>query len=730
MRKYLDILLLALLLIVPTLSWSNAGGSPAVQMNLIQEEQTIQPGQPFWVAVHFKMEEGWHIYWKNPGDVGVPVSVNWQLPPGFKAGPLQWPFPEKFTTADMIGFGYPKEVVLLSQIMPPDDLQSETRHQIKVKAEWLVCSSMMCQPGSTSSQLNVQVENRIPAVQEKKAAFFAEARKQLPIPVPGIPVKRNNGMIQLEIPASEKAITAASFFSEEQEAIDYSFEPRLVQSSESPNTYYLHFKEKSPIKSLKGVLVLNMQSDQVEAFDLDSLIEDHSAGLIAFADMQRIGLAPSKLVEEPSSTHEFEGGLGLALLLAFAGGMILNLMPCVLPIISLKVMSFVKMAGQKRSLTIKHGLWFSLGVLISFWILVGAIFILRAYGQVVGWGFQLQEPVFVVILASLFFIFALSLFGIFEWGLIFASWAGQTQYESVQNSQDTFAGSFFSGILATAVATPCTGPFLGSALGFALTLPAFEALLIFTSLGLGMCLPYLLLAIFPALLRFIPKPGAWMETFKQMTGFILLAAVVWLMWVFSAQTNSFSVICLTAGFLCFAFGVWIYGRCGVPSAGKAKRVIAYIVAVVCFFAGFQVIILPRATWGDSNETGSENNWGGWETFSAERVAELRAQGKPILIDFTAKWCLICQVNHFVLASNEVEQKLNRLGVIKMKADWTKNDPAITQELSKFGRNSVPLYVIYGTEKDQEALILPQVLTPDLVASHLDQAVKQNIAGNI
>jgi len=401
--------------------------------------------------------------------------------------------------------------------------------------------------------------------------------------------------------------------------------------------------------------------------------------------------------------------------------MILNLMPCVLPVMSFKVMSFVKMAGQSRSLTLKHGIMFSVGVLLSFWALATVMLVLRAYGQAVGWGFQLQEPLFVVILASLLFIFALNLFGLFEWGTFFASWAGQTQAEKAQQTTG-YTGSFLNGVLATAVATPCTGPFLGSAVGFAVTLPAWKSLLIFSSLGLGMSFPYLLLAAFPSFLRFMPKPGAWMEVFKQLMGFLLLATVLWLMWVFSAQTNAFSLICLLAGFLCFAIGAWIYGRGCTPVTPKKKQVLALAFVVLFVFAGVKAILFPHAAWdGEGSSSISStagNEWAGWEDFSPERLAELRLEGKPVLIDFTAKWCLICQANHMVLASDKVKTQLDKAGVVKMRADWTRSDPVITEHLSRYGRNSVPLYLLFGPNGNEEPLILPQVLTADIVTDHL------------
>lgn len=737
MKKYVNLFLILAVLILPSRSWSTGtdlmDGATAVKVELVQEEQTVQPGRSFWVALHLQIDEGWHVYWKNPGEIGMPLKIDWQLPPGFEAGPLQWPFPEKFTTADIIGFGYQGKVMLLSQITPPSTVNADESHPLSAKVEWLVCSSMMCQPGSASVTTTLNVQNSAPALRQEMTAHFAEARNKLPTSKIKIATKRKDGIVQLEVPP-QKNVVGAYFFPEEKDVIDHSVDPTIAINADEANSFLVNLKEKDevgvPRQTLKGVLVLHTKEgefEQVEAVNVNSPIQE-DAGLLSFAD----GTVIKKAIVSTSSSlpegnaFEFEGGLGLALLFAFLGGMILNLMPCVLPVISLKVMSFVKLSGEKRSLTLRHGLWFSLGVLFSFWILAGAILIFRSYGQAVGWGFQLQEPIFVVVLAALMFVFALSLFGIFEWGLIFASWAGQTQAEKAQKTSG-MAGSFFSGVLATAVATPCTGPFLGSAVGFALTLPAYQALLIFTSLGLGMCFPYLILAGFPRLLRFMPKPGAWMETFKQLMGFVLLASVVWLMWVFSAQTNSFSVVCLVAGLLLFAFGAWIYGRGGGPSVGKAKRISAYIATVMCFFIGTQAILLPKQSWSQGEAIASgDNHWKGWEPFSPQRVAELRAQGTPVFIDFTAKWCLICQANHFVLASEEIEQKFAQQGVVKMVADWTKNDPVITKELSKFGRNSVPLYVFYGSDQAQDPVILPQLLTSDVVASEIDRLPKLEV----
>jgi thiol:disulfide interchange protein DsbD len=735
-------ILLMIGLILPFQASAVNEGSSHVQVELFQEEETIQPNHPFWIALHLNLEEGWHVYWKNPGDAGIPLKVEWNLPEGFEAGPLQWPFPEKFTVADMVGFGYNGDVILLSQITPPAKLDPNGKISLKVQVKWLVCSALTCQPGSASATLPLTISSDSPRPRAEFTAVFEQARSKIPRTHVEVKTIRKQGIVQLEVPqetsdSQEGSIRDAYFFPEQKDVIDHSIEPTVAPSTENSNRYLVNLKgsdeigAKSP--NLKGVLVLHTKKgtkESVQAIDIDSPIEEEGANdtlslLDSFNSSSTLSIGSGAIASRSSSSLTFQGGLSLALVFAFIGGMILNLMPCVLPVVSFKVMSFIKMAGQSRSLTLKHGLMFSLGVILSFWILASIMLMLRTYGQAVGWGFQLQEPLFVVILASVLFIFSLSLFGLFEWGMFFASWAGQTQSDTAQKSSG-YTGSFLSGVLATAVATPCTGPFLGSAVGFAVTLPIFQSLLIFTSLGFGMCFPYLLLAAFPSFLRFMPKPGPWMETFKQLMGFLLLATVLWLLWVFSAQTDAFSLVCLLAGFLCFAIGGWIYGRGCTPLSTRKKRMFACSFVLLFAFIGCKTILLPRASWYHQERgasfRSSENEWVGWEDFSPERVVQLRQEGKPILIDFTAKWCLICQANHLVLNSENVQKQLDLSGVVRMKADWTKNDPVITEALSKFGRNSVPLYVLYGANEQQEPIILPQVLTADVVLEHLNTAI--------
>lgn len=472
-----------------------------------------------------------------------------------------------------------------------------------------------------------------------------------------------------------------------------------------------------PLSISDGAPSANAQLADLFAAARGRVPADPSDGVIAALDQP---VRAHAALAKPETA--FEGGIAIALLFAFLGGMILNLMPCVLPVLSFKVLSLVKIAGQSRRERLKQGALFSLGVVISFWILAGLMLTLRTYGQSVGWGFQLQEPLFVAGLAVLLFTFALSLFGVFELGLSMASLAGDMQLSGSKRSENM--QSFFSGVLATAVATPCTGPFLGATVGFAITLPFIQAMSIFTALAAGLCFPYILLALFPGLLRFLPRPGPWMETFKQLMGFFLMATVLWLLWVFSAQTSLFALMGVLGGLLCFAVAAWIHGQWALPPS-KAVAIFVRSTSLLFVAAGLGLIAFTYTPTTASETALSSEIAAEWEPYSAERIAELRQQGTPVLIDFTAKWCLICQANHLTLANDAVAKELDRLGVVRMKADWTRNDPRITEALSHFGRNSVPLYVLYGRGSSREPQILPQILTTDIVMHSIEEMMRSD-----
>ncbi|MEY2413821.1 MAG: hypothetical protein QOD84_2427 [Acidobacteriaceae bacterium] len=388
---------------------------------------------------------------------------------------------------------------------------------------------------------------------------------------------------------------------------------------------------------------------------------------------------------------------------AFLGGLILNLMPCVFPVLSLKALGLVNGHGDRREFR-RHGLVYGLGVLVCFWILLGLLLLLRRAGQQVGWGFQLQSPTFIAVLAALLFLMGLSLAGLFDIGM---SWMG---LGSSLASRSGYSGSFFTGVLATVVATPCTAPFMGTAIGFALAQSTVVAFAAFTALAIGLALPYVLLCWFPQWARLLPKPGAWMETFKQAMAFPMFAAVIWLIWVFGKQVGVDAVARLLIGLLIIGLGAWLLGR-------LRHTAIAAPVAIVLFALGLWIPIssargddVVRAA--NSGATSTANGEIQWEAFSPERVEQYRSQGRPVFVDFTAAWCLACQVNErAVFASSDVRRILRSKDVVLLKADWTSQDPVITKTLASFGRSGVPFYLLYGKNPNAPPAQLPELLTP-------------------
>jgi thiol:disulfide interchange protein len=397
---------------------------------------------------------------------------------------------------------------------------------------------------------------------------------------------------------------------------------------------------------------------------------------------------------------------------AFIGGLILNLMPCVLPVLSIKVLGLIKHAAEKRRTVWEQTFAFAMGVLVSFWTLAGILLALRAAGQQLGWGFQMQSPLFVMFLIALFFLFALNLLGVFEVG---ASLVG---IDASAARQSGLLASFGTGALATLSATPCTAPFMGTALGVAVNQSPALALITFTFLGLGMASPYLILGLFPALLRFVPKPGRWMESFKQFLGFLLLGTVIFLLWVFGEQTSADSLSSLLAALLLIGLGAWIYGRWAGPARGPLIRFVACLLAALLIGIGlgfgiFLASVVPPPC--DYAAVSKDPTGIAWEPFSTQRLDELLAARKPVFIDFTAAWCVNCKVNEAIaLNQKEVAQAFKNQGIVALRADWTRRDATIARELARFGRSGVPLYVLFYRDPAYPPLVLPEVLTPQIV----------------
>jgi thiol:disulfide interchange protein DsbD len=663
-----------------------------VRASLVSESSSIRPGTPLTVAIRLEMDEGWHTYWKNPADSGLPTRITWRLPEGLTPGALQWPRPQRLSAPPLMSYGYEGEVLLPVEITVVPSLKPGTDVELAGRVDWLECREA-CIPGKADLSLVLPVRAEAPAP-SALAPRFAETRLLLPAPaeewkVEALATPKGLGL-SFRAPRSSAA-RDAYFFASDPQVLDYAATQPLRRAGESQVLDLTRDPNASKdVKRLRGVLVAEL-SGRTVALDVDAPI---AAGAAA---------APAR-GETTAAT-----GLPVALGLAFLGGLVLNLMPCVLPVLSLKVLAFVKQASEEGR-PWRHGVAFTAGVLACFWALAGLLLALRAAGEQVGWGFQLQSPAFVVFLAALFCLLALNLFGVFEIGTSLIA-AG-----NLNAGRTGLAASFGSGALATIVATPCTAPFMGSALGFGLSQPPAVSLLVFTSLALGMAAPYLVLSLYPGWLRFVPRPGPWMESFKQLMGFFLMATVAALVWLFGRQVGVDGMAALLAALLAIGVGAWVYGR--ASSSTCVRRRIAGSAAAVALVTVGLVVGLSRAGASAPNAESS----GEWQPWSAERVDEVVRSGRPVFVDFTADWCLTCQVNErVVLRDAEVQERLREKGVVVMRADWTRHDPRVTEALAAHGREGVPLYVFYGAGPGAEPKVLPEVITPGIVLDALDDA---------
>ena len=684
--------------------------SEYVEAELVSEMASIQPGVPFWVAVSLRHDPHWHTYWVNPADSGLETMLVWDLPDGFEAGEIQWPYPEYIEMGGLVTYGFERDVLLLVEITPPADLDPGDSVTLKVRADWLECKEI-CLPGGADLALTLDVASDDTTHNEDWVERFSTARAELPLEDVDWSFEGHRADGRLTIHALspdwfDGEITDARFYALDPELVEY-----LPPQNWSPtdrgyafeliqDTTYDHQPDR-----IRGVLVSEdgwRGPGSEKALYVDVELSEEKAGIAA-----ALPSAPSDV-----------SGFAVALVFAFLGGLILNLMPCVFPIISIKVMGFVRQAQEEHAAVWKHGALFAFGVLVSFWVLAGLLIALRAGGEQLGWGFHLQSPIFLIGMSVLFFLLGLNLFGVFEVG---TAWLGLGQKAT---SSASWTGSFFSGALATVIATPCTAPFMGAALGYALTLSPVEALLIFTFLGLGMASPYVLLSAFPQWLSRVPKPGPWMETLKQSMGWLLVATVVWLAWVLNIMAGGEAVIVLIGVLFLVGLGGWVLGRWGVISRAFPVRLTAKIIASVLMLGGLVggVVAADRLapvelTAGTAGEQGGVQ----WEPFTEERLEAVRAEGKPVFINFTAAWCLTCQVNERVaFSSARVREAFEERGVIALKADWTNRDDTIGRVLEGYGRNSIPFYVLYGKGPEATYTTLPEILRPGTVLDALDK----------
>jgi thiol:disulfide interchange protein/DsbC/DsbD-like thiol-disulfide interchange protein len=683
--------------------------SDNVKARLVSEVSAIAPGQVFWVALDLDIRDGWHTYWRNPGDSGEATKLAWQLPPGFAAGDIVWTTPHRFEIAPLVNYGYAKQAVHLVQITAPKDLRAGTPISLAAKASWLVCSDV-CIPESADLQLKIPVSAQTGNVDPADAPLFATARSELPSAQPAATSARIQGdrlVISLgkEWGGTLSQIKSLAFFPYDEGGIEYAAAQTLTRGKDAVELSMKVGYQPPKAGAIRGVLVAAEQNGAESQIVPIEIAADFSgagaAGLKAgprFAPLSQAGKEP-------------EHSLPMLLLLAMVGGLILNLMPCVFPVLSIKAISVVEQAKKDPAAVRVKGLVFAAGVISSMLALAAVLLALRAGGEEIGWGFQLQSPLFVTLLVYLLLAVGLNLSGVFEFG------GGLAGIGDGLTHGDGYSASFFTGLLTTLVATPCTAPFMAPALGAALTQSALNALCIFAALGFGLALPYVLLSFAPWMRRVLPKPGAWMDTLKQIFAFPIYASAAWLLWVLSHETSSFGLGAALAGTVLIGLAAWAFQKSHSTSGGG--RITVLVTAVVALLIA---VVLPvrfadvaAASPGDS----AQSKQGGeeWEPYSAARVAELSAAGRPLLVNFTASWCLTCLVNERNAFSDSAVQEIFRdKKVTLMKGDWTNRDPAITHALAAFGRAGVPLYVVYNSKRGAEPLVLPQILTAGVVQS--------------
>lgn len=696
---------------------------PKVQAELIAAVGSIEPGVPFSVGLHQRIAPRWHTYWKNPGDSGEPTRITWTLPDGFTASEIRWPVPEAITVGPLMNFGYSNRLLLPVTITPPENLDRSTPVEIKARANWLVCEAI-CIPESAELSLTLPVAfDGAAPVPGEHAALFDETERGIPGPAKWLTAfTRSAGSITLNVAGPEldpQRVTSVAFFPDEWGAVEHAA-PQQVSWSGNGVTLTLKPGElaENDLRSLNGLLVLTEQLGETPVrtgFTISaqpaSSDQSASTGAGGSTNDGASGLFDAGPSVTPISIWQ-------AMLFAFLGGVILNLMPCVLPILSLKALALASHGRGAGSEAAKSGFSYLAGVLVSFAVLAAVLIALRSAGLAFGWGFQFQSPVFVLAMASLFLALGLSLSGVFDiGGRAIGVGDGLTRRGGA-------TGSFFTGVLASVAATPCTAPFMGVAVGYALTRPAYDLTLVLLAMGLGFALPVLALSLSRTARRLLPKPGPWMDTFKQILAFPLYATVAWLVWVLSLQTGSDGVLVAGITLTAVAFAAWLLGsRTGGPAL-RTTLAIAIIAAALAFTTPWLTSARPPNT----PATGASTDVADGEPFSEARVAELRANGQPVFVNFTAAWCISCKVNEQVaLRSDGFRKALADHNVAYLKGDWTNQDESITRVLKAYGRAGVPLYLLYPAGPQSEAIVLPQLLTEAIVVRHFAELNRSQAA---
>ncbi|NGX17317.1 thioredoxin family protein [Wenzhouxiangella sp. XN24] len=650
---------------------------------LVAAQEAVVPGQPLQVGLWLEHDPEWHTYWLNPGDSGLPTRIQFDLPPGFDAGPVQWPIPERLPAGPLVNFGYGGTIVLPVLLTVPGDLQAESV-TLNARADWLVCR-VECIPGEGEYTLTLPVAPTT-APDPRWAGDFALAERRQPRPAAAeAAISYTEETVEIRLPAGDALAQEP-----DPEWVFFPVTPQIVSNTATPRW----------VETQDGLALVLPKSDYfvAEPERFEFLLAQGDTGLLFGTRAEATPTATPTVT--PIAANGDLPGLLAALGLALLGGLILNLMPCVFPVLFLKATAAIEAGGDRARLR-RQGAFYTLGVVSSFVAIAILLLALRASGEALGWGFQLQSPVFVAALALLFFVLAMNFAGLVEFGGRGLAGLGQ---RLVRGHGDRAA--FFTGVLACLVASPCTAPFMGVALGAALALPAPAGLAVFAALGLGLALPILALGWVPGLANVLPRPGTWMETFRRALAFPLLLTVCWLLWVYGEQTSVLAMSRLLAALVTVAFGLWLLAR------RDAWRWLGWTALAVG-------LVFPLLQAPDVSAPRSDPSTAAYEPWSAARLEELRAAGRPVLVNMTAAWCITCLANERVaLSSPEFHAALEARGVRYLKGDWTRRDSEITAYLESFGRSGVPLYVLYPGP-GREPVVLPQLLSVAIVRAALE-----------
>ena len=690
----------------PARAASDSADAPHVQVRLIVVPASLARGKTAKAGLYFKLEQGWHVYWQNAGDAGDPPHLRWTLPKGISAGSLQFPAPQRLPLGPLMDYGYENEVLFPFTIDVAESAASGPA-DLRAHVDWLVCRAT-CIPGKADLKLTRNVDGQVEGRPGPDEVLYDRFEALLPQPLPSTYRTWFAPTVQgfaLRIITGRRE-TEAVFFPSDQGTLDNPAPQSLTPTDDGA---LLLLKKDTGLTSsldvLKGVVELaGGRAFNVAAKPgaIEPALLRAATAAAAAATAPAISQLAVPAQESQAQGHSLWGISGLA----FLGGILLNLMPCVFPVLFLKGLALVRSGHAEQETLRRHGFVYTAGILVSFWILVGVLLSLRAAGAVIGWGFQFQSPVFLEWMAAFLFFLGLSLAGQFDLGLSLTSAGGTLA------ARQGYTGSFFTGVLAVIVATPCTGPFMAAAIGYALSQPALVTFAVFTSLALGLAAPYVVLTLQPAWTRVLPRPGAWMDVVKQATSVPIFAFVIWLAWVLAQAYGAALLAMLLVCFLLLAIAGWFLGRW--QTRRWATAVAAALVLVVAFLGYYA----PHLFAGEAQSPAASSRNGIWETWSPDAVRKYSASGRPVFVDFTAGWCLSCQVNERVaLDRPDVQEAFRQNHVVLLRADWTRHDEAITEALTALGRDGVPVYALYQPGQNSPQL-LPQVLTPGIVLDAL------------